>query len=87
MSDISVPDGRDPAIAEIAQYFDTAHLTDSDARQASVASARLAQEMILRLRDGDELVAGLRKLLEAKDCFVRQAIAGKRTGHGADTRT
>lgn len=29
--------------------------------------------MIRELPDGPELTAGLRKLLEAKDCFVRQA--------------
>lgn len=29
--------------------------------------------------DGPELVAGLRKLLEAKDCFVRQSIADEDT--------
>lgn len=29
---------------------------------------------IWNLSDGPELTAGLRKLLEAKDCFVRQAI-------------
>jgi hypothetical protein len=27
--------------------------------------------MIYQLPDGPELIAGLRKLLEAKDCFVR----------------
>jgi hypothetical protein len=30
--------------------------------------------MIRDLPDGPELSAGLRKLLEAKDCFVRAAI-------------
>jgi hypothetical protein len=30
--------------------------------------------MISELPDGPELTAGLRKLLEAKDCFVRQAL-------------
>jgi hypothetical protein len=30
-----------------------------------------AAAMIKRLPDGPELTAGLRKLLEAKDCFVR----------------
>lgn len=28
--------------------------------------------------DGPELTAGLRKLLEAKDCFVRQALLDSR---------
>jgi hypothetical protein len=77
MSDISVPLGRDPEVAEIAQYFDTSHLTHPEARQASMACARVAQEMILRLKDGPELTAGLRKLLEAKDCFVRASLPSR----------
>ena len=31
--------------------------------------------MIEELDDGPELTTGLRKLLEAKDCFVRAAVA------------
>lgn len=38
----------------------------------------LARLMILRCSDGPELTAGLRKLLEAKDCFVRQALVDSR---------
>lgn len=34
----------------------------------------LADWMLGRTSDGPELTAGLRKLLEAKDCFVRQAL-------------
>lgn len=30
--------------------------------------------LVDQLNDGPELSAGLRKLLEAKDCFVRQAL-------------
>lgn len=30
--------------------------------------------MVDQLPDGPELTAGLRKLLEAKDCFVRAAL-------------
>jgi hypothetical protein len=33
-----------------------------------------AVEMTELLHDGPELTAGLRKLLEAKDCLVRQAL-------------
>ncbi|PRY56421.1 hypothetical protein B0I28_10970 [Glycomyces artemisiae] len=33
--------------------------------------------MIAALPDGPELTAGLRKLLEAKDCFVRAALDRK----------
>lgn len=34
----------------------------------------LALEMVENLPDSPELTAGLRKLLEAKDCFVRCAV-------------
>ena len=34
----------------------------------------LAEAMVNALPDGPELTAGLRKLLEAKDCFVRAAL-------------
>lgn len=77
MSDLTVPPGAHPAVVEIAQYFDTSHLTDPDARQASMVCARTAQEMIMRLPEGPEKTAGLRKLLEAKDCFVRAALPKK----------
>jgi hypothetical protein len=33
-----------------------------------------AHEMARALPDSPELTAGLRKLLEAKDCFVRAAV-------------
>lgn len=34
----------------------------------------LAEHALACLPDGPELTAGLRKLLEAKDCFVRAAL-------------
>lgn len=34
----------------------------------------MAELQVGRLDDGQELSAGLRRLLEAKDCFVRQAV-------------
>jgi len=34
----------------------------------------MAGELLRHLPDGPELTTGLRKLLEAKDCFVRAAI-------------
>jgi hypothetical protein len=42
----------------------------------SMYSYHLAEAMIRDLPDGPELSAGLRKLLEAKDCFVRAALPG-----------
>ena len=67
-------DERHPATREIAQYFAFEHLTHPDMRDASRLCHDLAENMITLLPDGPELTAGLRKLLEAKDCFVRQAL-------------
>lgn len=40
----------------------------------SKACEALAADLVWTLPDGPELTAGLRKLLEAKDCFVRAAL-------------
>lgn len=57
----------------IKRAFDFEHLT-GDARIVSEQVAKLADWMIIALPSSPETVAGLRKLLEAKDCFVRQAV-------------
>jgi hypothetical protein len=69
-------DGRHPATQQIARFFTFDHLADC-LQPPSAACAELAQQMIDRLPDGPELTAGLRKLLEAKDCFVRAAITAQ----------
>jgi len=66
-------EGRHPATQQIARFFTFDHL-DGDLRPPSRACAELAQEMIDKIPDGPELTTGLRKLLEAKDCFVRAAL-------------
>jgi hypothetical protein len=38
--------------------------------------SEVAAHMIGELEDSPELTAGLRKLLEAKDCFIRAAVFG-----------
>lgn len=43
-------------------------------RAVSQACADLAHHMVNELPDSLELTVGLRKLLEAKDCFVRSAV-------------
>lgn len=40
--------------------------------------AEIAHALAFELNSGPELTAGLRKLLEAKDCFVRQAVIDSR---------
>ena len=54
----------------ILKFFDYSHLP-VDLQKVSRAFAELAQDMNNDLPDGPEKSAGLRKLLEAKDCMVR----------------
>jgi hypothetical protein len=58
----------------ILQYFDPGHLPDGHLKYVSTKFLGMAQLMDACLPDGAEKSAGLRKLLEAKDCFVRAAI-------------
>lgn len=58
--------------SRILRYFEAGHLPE-DLRKVSVPFGELAHEMDREL-DGPELETGLRKLLEAKDCFVRAAL-------------
>lgn len=64
---------RHPSVTHLMRWFSYEHLNGKP-RAISVCCARLADDMVRELRDGPELSAGLRKLLEAKDCFVRQAL-------------
>jgi hypothetical protein len=45
--------------------------------------AQLRAQVLNLVNDGPELSAGLRKLLEAKDCFVRQSLDDKANPAGA----
>lgn len=58
----------------ILKYFAYEHLKDSNLRAVSKYVHDVAQIMDEALPDGAEKSAGLRKLLEAKDCFVRAAL-------------
>lgn len=57
----------------IIKYFDFAHLP-AHLQGVSGDVYALAQSMEAQLPDGPEKSAGLRKLLEAKDCFVRAKL-------------
>ena len=57
----------------ILQYFTYYHLPDS-LQQVSKPICELAKKLDEELPDGPEKSAGLRKLLEAKDCFVRTIV-------------
>lgn len=52
-------------------YFEFDHLPEGPMRHASAKCRELAVLMDEALPESAEKTAGLRKLLEAKDCFVR----------------
>ena len=66
-------DGRHPGTIGIARFFTYDHLP-AHLQATSKACHDLADQMIGDLPDGPELSVGLRKLLEAKDAFVRAAL-------------
>jgi len=68
--------GRHPGVTELLSFFDAGHLPD-DLRVVSEPCGELAHHLVATLPDGPELTTGLRKLLEAKDCAVRQAIRAR----------
>lgn len=57
----------------IMRYFEYAHLPPH-LQHISRSVAQVAEFMEITLPDGPEKSAGLRKLLEAKDCFVRANV-------------
>ena len=57
----------------IMKYFEYAHLPER-LQPVSQPFGELAVQMNTQLPDGPEKSAGLRKLLEAKDCMVRAAL-------------
>ena len=57
----------------VDKYFKFEHLPEKQ-QQISKPLAELAALMNALLPDGAEKSAGMRKLLEAKDCFVRTSL-------------
>lgn len=55
------------------QFFKFEHLP-AYLQETAAACSDLAHKMDHALPEGPEKTAGLRKLLEAKDCFVRAQI-------------
>lgn len=69
---------RHPSVEAITQFFDSSHLP---AHLATIATKfeKLKDDVLEDVKeDTPEVMAGLRKLLEAKDCFVRAAVAIKK---------
>lgn len=60
----------------LLRWFTFAHLP-YHLQQVSEQVSNLAQWIDAQIPEGAEKTAGLRKLLEAKDCFVRATIEGQ----------
>lgn len=58
----------------IIEYFTFEHLPEH-LQKISKPIGELAQKLQDELPDGPEKSAGMRKLLEAKDCFVRANLS------------
>jgi hypothetical protein len=68
-----------PATEHLLGLFEFEHLPQH-LQDVSKQLADVAAFMSGALGEGPELTTGLRKLLEAKDCFVRQAVIDARKG-------
>ena len=66
-------EGRHPGTTHLLRYFAYDHLPER-LQLVSRPFAELAEHLVAALPDDPELTAGLRKLLEAKDCMVRAAL-------------
>jgi hypothetical protein len=64
---------RHPSVVGVLTFLDSRHLPDH-LRDAARPVEDAAHLIMMACPDGPELTAGLRKLLEAKDCFVRGAL-------------
>lgn len=72
MSNIDTSD-RNHFTQHIVSFFDTEHLSD-DLKPVMEIFMNTLADLLDELPDGIEFTAGLRKLLEAKDCFIRHAV-------------
>lgn len=75
------PDGtkRHPGVAGILKHMTYKHLEERSPELAAVSKpvCELAYQMADTLPENAELTAGLRKLLEGKDCMVRAFLDGR----------
>lgn len=61
-----------PSTSAILRFFEYEHLSPP-LQEVSEPFCQLAYDMAAKF-EGAELTAGLRKLLEAKDCMIRAAL-------------
>lgn len=65
--------GRHPSVVETLRWLDCGHLPPNLREIADLITVA-AEGLLGRLGDGPQLTRGLHALIEAKDCFVRQAL-------------
>lgn len=65
-----------PSVDHLLGLFKMEHLPE-DLVPIAGDCAQLEHAMAATLPNNPELTVGLRKLLEAKDCFVRAQVAGR----------
>lgn len=63
-----------PATESLLRWFNSDHLQPGYPKLVFEKCTLLAHDVVDMLPDDPELSAGLRKLIEAKDCFVRAAV-------------
>lgn len=66
-----------PSTVHVLEFFEYEHLP-GHLQEISRPLSELAYTMAISLGQGPELTTGLRKLLEAKDCLVRQAVLDRK---------
>lgn len=67
-----------PGVEHLLSLFEYNHLPPH-LQMVSGQFKAVAETMVENLGSSPELTTGLRKLLEAKDCFVRQAVIDARS--------
>ncbi len=65
-------ENRHPSVREVCRWFHYDHLPPG-LFEVSKDVHDLVELLLVKLEDGPQLTKGLQHLLEAKDCFVRQA--------------
>ena len=69
---------RHPGVRDLARHLTPNPNLPEPLRRIAERVEGLAADLIDDIPDGPELTAGLRKLLEAKDCLVRAALDADR---------
>ena len=95
MAHILNADKHGPEVQKAAVLFEYEYFVNPNSRQIGASFARLAQEMLGRVNNQDELVIGLHKLREARDVFVQgeildrseEASAARSSGGGLSSST